>query len=93
MALQITIMFFAAAITNNILLTNFVGMCPFLAISKQMKAATGLGVAVIFVTGFTGTLNWLIFNKLLVQLELESCQFIVFIRDIIYSISATYHRL
>jgi Na+-transporting NADH:ubiquinone oxidoreductase subunit E len=40
---------FGAIFTNNILLTNFLGMCSFLAISKEVKSAVGLGAAVVFV--------------------------------------------
>ncbi|MGD8257648.1 MAG: Rnf-Nqr domain containing protein, partial [Desulfobacterales bacterium] len=50
---------------GNILLAYFLGMCSFLAISKNMKTATGLGLAVIFVMTITAPVNWLIFNLLL----------------------------
>ena len=76
---QFVVIFLASAITNNILLTNFLGMCPFLAISKQMRAAFGIGLAVIFVTGFTSMINWLVEYQLLRPLGLESFRFIVFI--------------
>lgn len=69
---------FAAITTNNILLTNFLGMCPFLAVSKQLKSAAGLGAAVIFVATFTSGLNWLVF-QLLKKYELEYLQYIAFI--------------
>ncbi len=48
-----TTLFFAAIFTNNILLTNFLGLCPFLSISRQIKPAFGLGVAVAFVMAST----------------------------------------
>ena len=41
--------FFAAIFTNNILLTNYLGMCSFLAVSKELKTSFGLGMAVVFV--------------------------------------------
>jgi Na+-transporting NADH:ubiquinone oxidoreductase subunit E len=50
---------------GNILLAYFLGMCSFLAISKNMQTAAGLGVAVIFVMSITAPVNWLIFNFLL----------------------------
>ncbi|HBA84354.1 MAG TPA: NADH:ubiquinone reductase (Na(+)-transporting) subunit E [Verrucomicrobia bacterium] len=50
---------------QNILLATFLGMCSFLAISKQMKAAIGLGMAVIFVQTITVPVNWLIQSYLL----------------------------
>lgn len=73
------VIFFAAITTNNILLTNFLGMCSFLAVSKDLKSSLGLGVAVIFVSTFTAPLNWLAYHKLLVPFGLEYLQYIVFI--------------
>ena len=50
---------------GNILLAYFLGMCSFLAISKNMKTAAGLGVAVIFVLTITTPANWLVYHFLL----------------------------
>jgi Na+-transporting NADH:ubiquinone oxidoreductase subunit E len=50
---------------GNILLAYFLGMCSFLAISKNIQTATGLGVAVIFVLTITTPVNWLIYRFLL----------------------------
>lgn len=73
------VIFFAAITTNNILLTNFLGMCSFLAVSKDLKSSLGLGGAVIFVSTLTAPLNWIVFHKLLVPYELEYLQYIAFI--------------
>jgi Na+-transporting NADH:ubiquinone oxidoreductase subunit E len=72
-------LFFAAIFTNNILLTNFLGLCPFLAISRQIGSALGLGVAVVFVMTATAGLNHLVYYKLLLPLGLEHFRYIVFI--------------
>lgn len=69
---------FAAIFTQNILLTTFLGMCPFTSVSREVKTAAGLGGAVVFVMTFTTILNWLAY-KLLVYLELEFFRFILFI--------------
>jgi Na+-transporting NADH:ubiquinone oxidoreductase subunit E len=70
----------SAAVTENILLTRFLGMCPFLAISRQMKAAFGLGCAVVFVTTCTGFLNGVLYKFVLVPLDLHvSLSLILFI--------------
>ncbi|MBN1919255.1 MAG: NADH:ubiquinone reductase (Na(+)-transporting) subunit E [Verrucomicrobia bacterium] len=74
-----TIIFIAAIFTNNILLSNFLGMCSFLAISKQIKASIGLGLAVTFVLTMTSALNWALNSFVLVPLGLEYLQFITFI--------------
>ncbi len=50
---------------ENILLASFLGMCSFLAISKRIPTAIGLGVAVVFVQAATVPLNWLIYHFLL----------------------------
>jgi Na+-transporting NADH:ubiquinone oxidoreductase subunit E len=71
--------FFAAIFTNNILLTNYLGMCSFLAVSRQVKTSIGLGAAVVFVMTFTAALNWLVYYYLLVPLDLTYLRFIAFI--------------
>ncbi len=73
------IIFIAAIFTNNILLSNFLGMCSFIAISKTLKASFGLGCAVTFVMSITTTVNWLIFHLILKPLGLEYLYFLIFI--------------
>lgn len=70
---------FAAIFTNNILLTNFLGMCSFLSISKEIKTSVGLGIAVVFVMACTSVLNYLVYHFILVPLDLTFLRFIVFI--------------
>lgn len=76
---------------DNMIFAYFLGMCSFLAISKQVKTAFGLGIAVIFVLGVTVPINWIIQNKVLnagalawispdlAGVDLNFLQFIVFI--------------
>ena len=71
--------FFAAIFTNNILLTNFLGLCPFLSISREIRSALGLGVAVVFVMSCTAVLNYLVYYHILLPFHLEHFRFIVFI--------------
>ncbi len=71
--------FFAAIFTNNILLTNFLGLCPFLSISREVRSALGLGVAVVFVMTCTAVINYLVYYYLLVPLNLTHFRFIIFI--------------
>ena len=54
-----------AIFVENILLAFFLGMCSFLAVSKQVKTAVGLGFAVIFVLGITAPINWAVHEYLL----------------------------
>ncbi len=72
-------LFFAAIFTNNILLTNFLGLCPFLAISRDKKSALGLGAAVVFVMTCTAVLNHLVYYHLLIPLGLVHLKYIIFI--------------
>jgi Na+-transporting NADH:ubiquinone oxidoreductase subunit E len=60
------IILIAAVFTNNILLANFLGMCSFVACSRTINTALGLGAAVIFVTTCTTVLNYAIHHGLLV---------------------------
>jgi Na+-transporting NADH:ubiquinone oxidoreductase subunit E len=69
----------AAVFTNNILLTNYLGMCSFLAVSREVRASLGLGAAVVFTMAATSVLNWLVHYGVLVPLGLVHLQFIVFI--------------
>ena len=69
----------AAVFTNNILLANFLGMCSFLACSRQIETAVGLGVAVTFVMTATTALNYGIYHHVLVPWGLDHLTFIVFI--------------
>jgi Na+-transporting NADH:ubiquinone oxidoreductase subunit E len=71
--------FFAAVFTNNILLTNYLGMCSFLGASREIKTAGGLGTAVIFVMSITSALNWCVYTYLLEPHGLAYLQFIIFI--------------
>ena len=73
------LVFFSAVFTNNILLTNYLGMCSFLGASREMKTALGLGTAVTLTMAATTVLNWAAYRLLLAPLGLEYLQIIVFI--------------
>ena len=76
---QLFAIFFAAITTNNILLTNYLGMCSFLAVSREVRTSLGLGMAVVVVMTLTSALNWLVYYKVLLPLGLEYLSYIVFI--------------
>ena len=73
------IILIAAIFTNNILLTNYLGMCSFLAVSREVSTSEGLGGAVIFVMTTTIMLNWLAYHYILVPFDLVYLRYIVFI--------------
>ncbi len=68
-----------AALINNVVLSQFLGLCPFLGVSKNTKTAAGMGGAVIFVITIASAIASLIFDFILVPLKLEYLQTIVFI--------------
>ena len=70
---------FSAVFTSNILLSYFLGMCPFCSVSREVKTSLGLGAAVIFVMTSTAALNWLAYHLVLEPLGLEFFRFILFI--------------
>jgi Na+-transporting NADH:ubiquinone oxidoreductase subunit E len=70
---------FASIFTSNILLANFLGMCSFIAISKDMNSSNGLGIAVTVVLAITVALSWVVLEYLLIPTGLEYLSFIVFI--------------
>jgi len=73
------VILFAAIFTNNILLSNYLGMCSFLAVSREVKASWGLGFAVIFVMTVTTAINWLVYFYILVPTGMEHFWYIIFI--------------
>jgi Na+-transporting NADH:ubiquinone oxidoreductase subunit E len=73
------VIFFAAIFTNNMILSNFLGMCSFIAVSSEIKTSLSLGQAVTFVLTFTTLLNYIVYYYILVPLGLEYMRFIVFI--------------
>jgi Na+-transporting NADH:ubiquinone oxidoreductase subunit E len=77
--MRLMLILFASMLTSNIALTYFLGMCPFVTISKNIRVATGMGVAVTCVMTITAAANWLINHFLLVPLNLLFLQFLVFI--------------
>ncbi len=78
-ASQLMIILLAAAFTDNILLTRFLGMCSFLAVSRQMKTSLGLGAAVVCVTTCTAAINYLVHTYITVPLRIEYLEYIIFI--------------
>ena len=68
-----------AALVNNIVLSQFMGICPFIGVSKKVETAAGMGVAVIFVIGIASVVTNLIQTVILEKTGLEYLQTIVFI--------------
>ena len=69
----------SAALVNNVVLSQFLGLCAFLGVSKTTNTAAGMGGAVIFVITLSSFVTSLIYKFILVPLDLTYLQTIVFI--------------
>lgn len=69
----------AAALVNNVVLSQFLGLCPFIGVSKKTDTAAGMGAAVIFVIMIASAVTYGLYYALLVPFDLEYLQTIVFI--------------
>ncbi len=76
---DLLILFFATIFINNIVLTYFLGICPFVAVSKEIPTALGMGMAVIFVMFMTMAINWPLNHLVLIPFRVEYLRFLVFI--------------
>ena len=76
---ELILILMAGILVENYVLQKFLGICPFLGVSKKVNQATGMGAAVIFVMLFATAATWPIYNYLLVPAKLEFLQIIVFI--------------
>ena len=68
-----------SAFINNVVLSQFLGICPFLGVSKKIKTAAGMGSAVVFVITLASFVTGLIYKYLLVPFDISYLQTIVFI--------------
>lgn len=76
---QMLIIFFAAVLTNNFVLSKFLGICPFLGVSKKVSTAFSMSVAVTLVMVVATAATWPVYNGILAPYGLEYLQTIVFI--------------
>lgn len=73
------VLFWASIFTSNILLTNFLGMCSYLSVSREVESSFGLGTAVFFVTTATTAINWLVYHFIIIPADIVYLQYIIFI--------------
>lgn len=64
---------------NNFILSQFLGLCPFIGVSRKVESAVGMGFAVTFVTAIASLATWAVHNLILVPLGIEFLQTITFI--------------
>lgn len=76
---EVLVLVLSAVLVENFVLVKFLGICPFLGVSKKLKDAIGMGIAVIFVMALSSAIAWLLNKYVLVSLGLEYLQTMVFI--------------
>lgn len=76
---ELLIIFISSSLVSNVVLSQFLGLCPFLGVSKKIKTAAGMGTAVIFVITLASLVAGLIYQFALVPFHMEYLQTIVFI--------------
>src|SRR6056297_3561679 len=70
---------FSALILQNIILTQFLGICPFIGVSTKRSSALGMGFAVIFVMLISSSVTWVLYNYVLEALDMTYMRTIAFI--------------
>ncbi len=68
-----------AILANNFIFSQFLGICPFLGVSKKVDTAVGMGIAVTFVMGLASAITWLVNTFILVKFNLMYMQTVAFI--------------
>jgi electron transport complex protein RnfA len=77
--MSLFLIFLSAFLVNNIVLMRFLGLCPWLGVSKKMSSATGMSMGVLFVTLLASWITWTLYRFLLVPLDLIYLRTAVFI--------------
>jgi len=76
---QVILIFIAAAVTNNFVLSYFLGICPFIGVSGRIDSAVGMGLATTFVMTLTAAVTWIIYYFILHPLNIEYLEYVAFI--------------
>lgn len=76
---ELLIILISSSLVSNVVLSQFLGLCPFLGVSKKTNTASGMGVAVIFVITLASAVAGVIYKYVLVPLDITYLQTIVFI--------------
>lgn len=76
---DILIIFLGAIFVNNFVLSRFLGICPFLGVSKKTETAMGMGIAVTFVMTLASIMSYIVYEWILIPLEIEYLYTIAFI--------------
>ncbi|HRT69040.1 MAG TPA: RnfABCDGE type electron transport complex subunit A [Bacilli bacterium] len=76
---EILTLAFSAILIQNVLLSRFLGICPFMGVSNKRSSAVGMGLAVVFVITLSSVISWALYNYVLVVFEMTYMKTIIFI--------------
>ena len=77
--MKLILLFISAAVVNNFVLSYFLGIRPFVGVSKKVSSAVSMGMAVTFVMTIAAAVTWLIYHLILVPAELEIFRMVPFL--------------
>lgn len=77
--MELFLIFIGAMLVNNFVLSQFLGICSFIGVSKKKEAAVGMGLAITFVMVLASIISWLVYNLVLDKLNITYLKTIVFV--------------
>ena len=77
--INLIFIFIAASVTQNFVLTYFLGICPFIGVSRKLEQALVMGFSTTFVMTMAATVTWLIYHHVLIRFRLPFLQYVSFI--------------
>lgn len=77
--MEYALLFISTVLVNNIVLVNFLGLCPLMGVSNNLEAALGMGLATTFVLTLSALCSWMIEHWLLIPLHIEFLRILSFI--------------
>ncbi len=76
---ELLTIFFGAIFVNNFVLNRFLGICPYLGVSKKVETSVGMGLSVTFVMTLASIITWLIYDLILVRFDAQYMEYVAFI--------------
>jgi len=76
---ELIAIFLGMVLINNFILVRFLGLCPFFGVSKQLRSAVSMGIAVTFVMTIASIATWLIYQYILIPFDIEYMYIVIFI--------------
>ena len=86
---EIFLLLLGTALVNNVVLVKFLGLCPFMGVSRKMDGALGMGMATTFVLTFATAASWMLEHWLLQPLGIQYLRILAFILTIAATVQFT----